>query len=383
MKSIKVQVLVILAVFACVLGGCAKEEEIIVVDRARLRKDAVVAVLQAAESDNAGIRVHAMEVMPASLPKRGGVVCVQALSDQVPEVRLAAAMAIGDMKYAPAKAKLSSMGMYKEPGAEADARVYCAIIYALYEFGDRSHLRDLGTLAFDKRIPIRASTAIVLGKMGNPSALVLLKDMMSDEQDEMMKLEITKSMAMCGHAKSLLLLEPYARMKYVDERVLAIQAMAELKSGAAERVFSDRLVNDKSPMVRVAAAAGLATVGVFDEEAMRYCIDAAIDPRQIMSDHLGKKRSPTEKEVDSLRLQACRSLGAFDHDKSLHTLGIMMKSPDQASRVAAAASVLKLVPAPVRRAKLPVAKKAPQAVSPAAKPIRKSKLKLHVSGAKD
>ena len=340
---------------------------------------------QAAEDRNPATRVHVMEALPLALGRDAGAMCKQALSDSSAEVRFAAAIATGNLRYKPAREKLLRLAKYKVQGAERDARTYCAVIYALHRLGDDSHTGELGELLFDSRQNVRASAAVVLGKMREPSAAVPLKEALARELDHGMRLELTRSLARCGDRRALRLLEAYTKAQFVDERVLAIQAMAELRSPMGTRVFLQLLRGDESPRVRVTAAGALARIGAENRAGFRYCAQAALQPQKIMRRAFRGRREATDQETASLQRLAAMAMGWSTRGEAIDVLAALMASNDGGVRVAAAAAILQAMPQ-YRRGLKPLRggearKKEPK--PPTEPPVRPKGPKLHSAGAKD
>jgi len=374
----------LVAVCSASLGGCVVRGTP-QIDRARACQDALAVLRQAAEDRSPATRVHVMEALPLALGRDAGPMCKQALSDPSAEVRFAAAMATGDLRYEPAREKLLRLAKYKVQGAERDARTYCAVIYALHRLGDDSHTGELGELLFDRRQNVRASAAVILGKMREPSATVPLNEALAQELDHGMRLELTRSLARCGDRRSLRLLEAYTKAQFVDERVVAIRAMAELKSPMGARIFLQVLGGDESPRVRVTAAGALARIGAENSAGFRYCAWAALKPRETMRRALGGRREATDQETASLQRLAAMALGWSTRGEAIDVLAALIASDDGGVRVAAAAAILQAMPQ-YRRGLRPLrdgqARK--QEPKPRAEPrVRPRGPKVHSAGAKD
>gem|GEM_PF-1117570 len=381
--------LLISAFFASTAGGCKLpwQSDVIVVDvprveRTRIRQDAIVALRQAAGADSASTRFIALEAIPSALGAQGGAICKQALDDPSPEVRTAAAMGIGDIRYAPAKAKLQKMVMYKVEGAERDARAYCAVVYALHQLGDETHTTHLGSLLFDREKEVRATVAVVLGKMGLKAAISPLKSALADERDHDLKFELTRALARCGDKSSLRRLEAHTRDQFVDEQIIAVKAMLELRSPMCRTIFSSLAVNDKSPRVKTVAAGGLAALGHETPELFSYCLRAALEPQKLMEEALGNRRKPTDKQIHFLQGLAATALGEFQHSQAIDVVGELLKSSDPGVRVSAAASILAAIPKVSAPKQTVNGKKVQPALQSRTKPVSR-RPKLHTSGAKD
>ncbi len=370
------------------VGGCTlpwESDDIFLdvppVNLARARQDAVVVLHQAAEDDLASNRFVAIEAIPAALGKKGSPICKQALGDPSPEVRIAAALGIGDLRYAGAKEKLLAMAKYKTAGAERDARAYCAVIYALHQLGDESYTTELGSLLFDREKEVKATAAIVMGKMKLKAAILPLKSALADERDHDLKLELTRALARCGEKSSLRRLEAHTRDQFVDEQIIAVNTMLELRSPMCRAIFSSLFANDKSPRVKTVAAGGLASLRHETSELFLYCVKAALEPETVMVEALDAGAKPTEKQITFLQSLATTAVGNFKHPQALDVVGKLLKSPRVAVRVAAAAAMIKALPK-LRGNPIIINKKVQAGSKIQPKPVV-NRPKLHTACAKD
>ena len=377
------------ALVAATTAGCKlpwKSDRIVFdvppIDRVRVRQDAIIVLRQAAEADLASTRFIALEAIPNTLGARGGAICKQALDDPSPEVRTAAAMGIGDIRYAPAKEKLQRMVLFKVEGAERDARAYCAVVYALHRLGDETHTTDLGSLLFDREKEVRAAATAVMGKMKLKAAISPLRSALADEMDHDLKFELTRALARCGEKSSLRRIEAHTRERFVDEQVIALRAMIELRPPTCRTVFSSLAANDESPRVKTVASGGMAALGYETPAMFSYCVRAAMEPRKVMEQALGGRRKVTDKQIHFLQSLAATALGEFTHRQALDVVGKLLKSSDPGVRVSAAACLLKAIPQ-LSALKPAIKKKKIQPASQArTKPVSR-RPKLHTAGAKD
>lgn len=288
-------------------------------------------------------RSNAIEALADTVGAGAGPAYEAALADESPAVRFAAAMAIGDTRYAPAKARLVRMAEDKQ--FEPDRRVMPAVVYALYRLGDSTYAGELYPLLFDTEKEVRANAALVMGKMQEPSGIGPLKTRLNDEQDPMVRLQIIESLAMLGDAASALSLEAYTKKTpFLDERLVAIPAMARVRSATASAVLTELLDSRQPPRVRVAAAGALGMLGQFTLSGYMLCREAAENPQAMLERAYGGHRPSNEIEVSSLQRLAAISLGWLGNEAAADTLHTLLSSPDGPVRVAAAMSILRLLP---------------------------------------
>ncbi|RPI59204.1 MAG: HEAT repeat domain-containing protein, partial [Planctomycetaceae bacterium] len=187
--------------------------------------DAIATLRQAAESADPVVRSNAIEALAETVGDKEGGLYLQALNEKNPMVQFAGAMAIGDTRYAPAKEKLSQMADQAGP----DKRVYAAVIYALYRLGDTSHMPDMVRLLQHREMEVRADAVMVLGKIGEPSAIYPLRAVLNDEREPRVELNIVEALAMLGEGDSSTRLERYARQRFFDQQLVIIPVIAHVR----------------------------------------------------------------------------------------------------------------------------------------------------------
>ncbi len=323
------------------LAGCGGDPQP-TIDSRTARLDALSALRQASEAPDAVTRANAIEAMSRTLGADSGAVYKEALGDQYPAVRFAAAMAIGEVQYASAKPLLMQMAMDKGHNAkvEPDKRVYCAVIFALHRLGVQTHTGDLYPLLFDDEKEVRANAAMVMGRLGNPSAMTPLKTRQQHEQDPSVELQLVEALAILGDSRNSNILESYTKMQFLDDRLVAISAMEKIRSPRSEQVLRSLTSDKQPPRVRVAAAGGLARLGFADEDLYELCTQAAQQPEKVFDKAFASERTVSEVEIYSLQRLAAMSLGWFDHYMTVSVLHPLLGSNDGSVRVAAAMSIL-------------------------------------------
>jgi len=345
--------------------------------------DASSTLRQAADDPDPTTRAHAIEAISQTMGKAAGGILKQALRDAYPSVRFAAAMAVGELRYEPAKEVLVAMARSKgeDPSAEPDRRVYCAVIYALHSLGDTSHTSELGSLLFDDEKAVRANAAMVMGKMGERSGIVPLSTQLAEEQDPSVQLQLVESLAMLGDPKNAIRLEAYTKTQYLEDRLVAIAALERIQSSRSAQVLEDLLGSRQPPRVRVAAAGALARLGRTDPRGYKFVLRSARQPERVMAETFGE-RGTSEIEVRSLQRLAAIALGWMDKPEAVSVLHPLLQSQDGGVRVAAAMSILRLLASyrPVEEL-APVEPEAPAASQPAEG--EKPQPQLYTAGAKD
>ncbi len=352
-------------------AGCQQEEEI-QIDPQLAFLDASRTLRQASIDPDPLIRAHAVEALAKTLGAEAGAIYKQGLRDKYPIVRLASAMAIGDIQYTPAKEMLSAMAQPRDGDARAepDKRVFVAVIYALHRMGDTSHTNELGQLLFDEEKEIRAGVAHVMGRMGEQAAKDPLTGRLDLELEPMVRIQLVQSLALLGDSRSMTMLEAYTKLQWVEDRLVAIEAMELVPSERSKRVLATMLAPRHPPQVRVKAAGGLGALGHADDDAYELCLSALTDPDSILREFPGSGGTVSPVQASSLRCLATISLGKINRYEAIEVLHPLLEDPDGPVRIAAAMSLLRILKPYAPGAGVPLAPFEPEPVAqPLVQPI--------------
>lgn len=333
--------LTIFAVAGCSGGGAgvgfSNREPDLTTDRARV--DARAVLQQAAVSDDPMTRAHAMEAMGEVLGRSGGSMLLQSLSDKFVVVRYAAAMALGEIRYDPARHRL--IEIVRNPGS--DQRVVCAAIYALSRMGNTDYAGQLGALLHSDFALGRAAAAEAMGKMGEPSAIGPLKSAYAQEEDPAAQVSMVEALARLGDSRSIRILESFANGYMLDLRLVAIPALAEIRAARAGMILKRLQEGDNPPRVRVAAAGALGTLGHANDQSNDLCRFGLQHPQRVLGDAYGEGKVIHERDVHSLQRLSAMGLGEIGSVRAVSVLQPYLNHADGSVRVAAAMAILKLV----------------------------------------
>lgn len=365
---------------SALLVGCGSGRQEETIDPAKAYIDAKTVLLQSADDTDPGTRSHAIEALATALGAEAGATFTQALEDENPAVRFAAALAIGDTEHKPALPALLKMAQTKT--GERDKRVFCGVIYALYRLGNDEHARDLGKLLFDDEREVRMDAALAMGRMGEPSAMGPLKTLLANEQDDGVRIQVTESLSLLGDSRCAEVIEAYTKGYFLDLRLAAIPALGRAGGTRAPRTLK-QLTQDRHPSrVRVSAGGELARLGHFDQDAYDLCVASVKDPAKVLEEASKRSKRAADKDAASLKRLAILSLGWMGRQDVVSLLHPLLKSKDGGVRVAGTLSMLRLLkayrPAPASP-KEPASR--PAAKSPETRPA-KEKPKLHTAPAK-
>ncbi len=204
------------------LAGCAKQQEAPEPLSSPTFDKALIILQTQAHSGDPTVRANCIEALQVSHDPRAMEVIEQGLHDDEWDVRFAAAMAAGVRKADALRPVLNTM---VERDASGSVRAGC--IYALHRMGDDQHVGDLAALLQRPDLSSRANAALVLGMLGNATAIPLLQ-MNTENQDIRVRFEITAAMARLGDDPSQQVIVSWAISKYGEDQWNAMRVCADL-----------------------------------------------------------------------------------------------------------------------------------------------------------
>ncbi len=254
------------------------------------------------------------------------------MKDDFVPVRFAAALASGDMKYAPAKEYLQIL-MKDKPD------VNTAAAYGLYELGDTSRLEVIRRALQDPDRTVRANAALLIGKAGDQESLPVLHELRNDDDYRVSFLAVG-AICQLGDASIYPRLWAMLISAFADDRVVGIEAMGTLgcvasKNPKMKKVENDAkgaltsLLSDEVPEVRLAAARQLGKMG--------YPIGEPEVGDVFESPLLEDK---DERGVERVYVLAASAIGQIQTENLIQYLPKLLKNRSKTVRIAAARAVL-------------------------------------------
>lgn len=332
------------------LTGCPRRQQL---DWDKMLLDARTGLRQAAEDADPEVRTKALEALADTEGAAAGALMLQGLQDQRRPVRFAAAMAAGEVRYQPAKPIL--LAMAKDP--QTPPKLLCAVIYALHRMGETTHTTKLGELLYWQDKWVRATAAMVMGKLDEPAAKEPLDALRRGERDPVVELQVVEALAALGDQRAAALLRAFTKSQFLEDRIIAVQGLGRVRQ-ASSAYFLRKLLSKRKehPAVRVAAAGSLAQLGELDgyDLAMR----AATNPRKVLRSAVGRRARILQAETTNLQTLAILALGQMGEVDAVEKLHPLVFSTNGAVSVAACKSILQLL------------KKRRPAVTPPERPAR-------------
>ena len=267
-------------------------------------------------SNDPDVRAHAVEAVAHTSGAEGRAAYLKALSDPAPQVRSGACKAIGQHRVMEAKAAL--MPMLNDP----HPLVRIAVRYALHRLGETRYTKELETTAKDPLVwQNRAETAVVLGMLGEPTAVRVLKPMLRDREPAV-RIQVAEALWRLGDEAGLRNLVSATQSGYPDDQMLALLALTHPKDVRVMGHLRSALTADY-PEARVVAARAM---GVLGSDAGYGIATEAARSRDVNQRH-----------------RAALALGDIGRTDAQPILADLLKDRESADvRLAAARSVLRL-----------------------------------------
>jgi len=313
-------------------GSTAAAQGPSALELSELREQALAHLAQAGSSPDAEERYNAIE-STIPVPTRLEAAVRRGLTDPDDRVRIVAIMAAG-------RVGLCRVADQVRPFlGDQSEMVRAAAIFALVRCGEPIDQLPLASLLQHPRPLFRAHAAYILGELGNPSALPLLREAAMDPmaradpaQARIYRLQLAEAMVKLGESGALheirAALYP-AQPGELEAAAFAAQVLGQVKDRASAAQLrylteaNDPRAGRMPAEIRLAAANALVRMGYGDGTF-------------VAAEYL-------TNQLPSIRAQAALLLGETRRRGNLPTLkGMMVSDQDALVRVAAAAGILRI-----------------------------------------
>jgi len=309
----------ILILFISGCGGFLQRDS---VDITSFEPEAAQIVRDGLADKDPRVRTNTIEVV-ASAGLTGFMPEVQRLlRDNFVPVRFAAALAVGDTAYQPAKSDVERLL------GTGDENTRIAAAYALVKLGHPEKLDFIRKAVVSKDQVVRANAVVLLGKSGDESALKLLSFAQTDkDSDDKVKFQAVESRARLGDEKVFPKLWAIVLSSYADDRIMGIRAMGALGTEKAKDVLATKL-DDELPEVRLAAAEQLGALG--DKRGEKEVLD-------VFKKNL--TAGMDTQSVERINVLTSLAIGRICTPRLITFLPPLLKSESKSVRLAAAKAV--------------------------------------------
>lgn len=302
------------------------------IEISRARERAIESLEGLATHADPQIRANAIEGL-LEAPGRASEWLARGMADADPGVRAVALMGVG-------RAHRGELALQAKPLLrDRSPWVRLGAAYAMAANGDHSGSHEIVRALLESDNPrLRAQAALVLGELGNQSALPLLREalarpmpMAPPGQFRLMSLQMGEAMVKLGEPDQIqpirAALYP-ARAEDLEATALAARILGEVGDHASENQLAlltarlDGRGNMMPPEVRLSAVYAMAQLGRTQGDA--FALAYVDDP------------------MPAVRGLSALALGEIGKAEHLGTLEMMMGDPDPSVRVHAAAAVVRL-----------------------------------------
>src|SRR5688572_23947058 len=177
-------------------------------------------ITRALHSSDALVRTQALEALRGSRDAQADAQIVAALKDSHPGVRFGAAMMAGERKIKSAQPSL--VAMVDDP----NANVQVAALFALHKLGDTSRSQRFLKFATDVDPRVRRNVAMVLGLMGEKSAINKILRQMRIDGDVIVRQQALEATWRLGDKSALPPLVALTVSGYADDKIIGALALA-------------------------------------------------------------------------------------------------------------------------------------------------------------
>lgn len=317
-------------------------------EQARLRDAAVDHLRSMTKDEYALYRANAIEALQAE-PALGEAAAREGLLDPNLGVRFVSAMAIGQQRYA-AAAPLAHALLRDESES-----VQVAAIFALLRNGIHADPSLLGRLLRSPDPRVAGNAALVLGELGDPSAVAMLHDAIeynsiqaTHQQNRLVQLQMAEAMAKLGDETAIGRIRAQLYSRRPEEGELTALAASILGPlGAISTVQDLRGIVGmwrqyrNSAEVRLAALASLAQLG--DPLPIELVLEYV---HEVWEQPPGQgQASPAYAYSAAVHAQAAYALGQYPAVQALPYLArLFHESVEPEVRLQAAAAIVRILP---------------------------------------
>ncbi len=315
-------VLVIVSMLMLTTAGCQSGGMTFRVKPSQMKIRMQKVLHQALQSQDALSRTHALECLANLGGTEATIKIRKYLSDPVPAVRFAAAVAAGDLKDYAAKDKLYILLRDKNISVEM------AAAYALEKMGDKRFGNWYDNILAGSDNKLLGQACLLLGKLGNAgiragSRQKLWHILQNVRESASVQLQAAEALARLGDKRILKRLMVWANSSYADDRMLAVSGLGLLGGHDAYAMLTV-LADDPQIEVRLAA------IGAMQRQADKKDL-------QIVRNALSYNGNGSDKFA-TLRVRglAVLALGKVGQPQDSGRIYSMMASSNNYLRIAAA-----------------------------------------------
>jgi HEAT repeat protein len=301
-----------------------------VIDPELLRAQAIDMLVAAMADADPLMRANAIEGLQLA-PDRLGSLIPGALEDENAGVRFVAAMTVGQLQLAQFVANLRPLLDDESQSVQAGA------MFALVRCGQRVDLTPMATMIRSEDPEVRANVAMILGDLGNTSAIPLIQSALGVH---MMQMDPARARIVdLQMAEALVKLGQYYEIEVIRAALFTPAEEGEITALAC--IITGRLRDNRAAanLLSLAQRTGIRQQPNEVRIAATYAI-ALIDPTRAPVDVV---LPFLDAELPQTRIQAVLTLGVIQDPAWLGAVARLMTDEVPLVRVAAAAAALRIL----------------------------------------
>jgi HEAT repeat protein len=295
-----------------------------------VRASALNILAEALDSLDPRIRANAIESMRYA-PRDDLAYAIRlGLGDENRGVRFVSAMLIGEKEVCGNAILLEPLLLDQSKSVQA------AAMYSLYRCGEKVNLNPIAEMLSSNDPELRGNAAIILGRLGNPSAINLVRAASRDEmygilpiRRRLINLQLSEALVLLGEKDEIQVIRAaiFSAASEAEVTALACQIVGRLHDVTVlptlESLASDNTPHRQPDEVQLVAATAVAEIApsrMPTEIVLRY--SSSQEPR--------------------LRAQCAVALGTQGNRLSLGPLALLLKDRDPLVQIAAAGAILRI-----------------------------------------
>ncbi len=285
-----------------------------------LRPRALEQIRASATSRDPNMRANAMEAIEP-VPEEARPLAERALGDVNQAVRFAALMLVGDLG-------IEELGPAALERLEDESyHVRAAAIYAASATGQEVDVSPLARLLAAPDPGLRSNVAMVVGRMGDASAIGMLREMaqmpmprVEEVQHALVRIQVAEALVELGDERARSAIRAAAYSHLPEIRVVALSMMGRLGDRRMKPAM-EYMLHDEQPLeIRLAAAEGLARLGA------PVGLEAMLEG--------------TRSREAPVRAQAAFGLGLISDPRATRALERLLEDDSEQVRLSAAAAIV-------------------------------------------
>lgn len=295
-----------------------------------VRASAMNILSEALASKNPFIRANAIESMRYA-PREDLSYAVRiGLGDENRGVRFVSAMLIGE-------SSLCNDAILLEPlMLDQSQSVQAAALFSMYRCGEQVNLNLLAEMLQSQDPELRGNAALILGRMGNPSAIPLIHAASHEVMDDILpirrrliNLQLSEALVLLGERNELQVIRAavYSAASEAEVTALACQILGRLHDVTVLPTL-EGLASDSTPNRQPAEVQLVAATAVADIAPSRMPTELVLQFSSSQEPHL--------------RAQCAVALGVQGNQLSLGPLALLLKDRDPLVQIAAAGAILRI-----------------------------------------